>query len=72
MTKISFVYLVKIHNVHNYRNYHEFGKQDCVCACVYMWCVGPEPVGPRQWPWKPRTWGTLGLPSDVTTLSVFP
>lgn len=54
------MYLVKIHNVYNYRNYHEFGKQDCLCACVYVWRVGPEPVGARQWPWKPRTWGDSG------------
>lgn len=54
------MYLVKIHNVYNYRNYHEFGKQECLCACVYVWRVGPEPVGARQWPWKPRTWGDSG------------
>ena len=54
------MYLVKIHNVYNYRNYHEFGKQDCLCACVYVWCVGPEPMGPGRWPQKPRTWGHTG------------
>lgn len=54
------MYLVKIHNVYNYRNYHEFGKQECLCACVYMWCVGPEPMGPGRWPRKPRTWGDTG------------
>lgn len=29
-------------------------------VCVYVWCVGPEPVGPRQGPQKPRTWGDTG------------
>lgn len=59
--------MCKLYNKHDYGARHKIGLynncvfcgsiEECVCVCVYMFCVTPSEAGsnlicPMLWPWE--------------------